>query len=90
MGPRARSSPKFGSQGGAFRMVFHRLSREALDLGCQGGAEAHGFRFGAQKSGTGLEEKDPRIGGSPLGRMEISSSVGILHQTYRALPSPGG
>lgn len=35
------------------------------------------FKFGAQQSGTGPEEKDPRVGGSPLGRLEIPRLVGV-------------
>lgn len=58
MGPRARSSPKFGSQGRAFRMVFQGPSIEALDLGCQGRAETHGFHVW----GTGIWYRSPKKG----------------------------
>lgn len=53
-GPRARSAPKFGSQGGAFRTVFQGPSMEAPDLECHR-AKVLVFRFGAQESDTGLE-----------------------------------
>lgn len=45
--------------------------------------------FGAQESGTGLQKKDPRVDGRPLGRMEISSLVGIKAWA-RILPVNGG